>query len=441
MNRVAIAFNTCDRTELTKRSIAPLVQPGKFDLFCCDGSRTEEGKKFAERWYDRQVKFEVRRDIRGGSGPAIVYALTGILSQQASGTGIGITCEPQYKYLGLVENDVLLDQNFFGDMMGLFDNGGRNDGLEVGAVSARCYEDRILFQRDGYAVCHNLGAGMIMFTRKAAELVLQHYRTVWTTENRLLFSQLTNIDIGSYWAFRGNQNFLVADWNFDRVLAAHGLASLALTPNRATMLDQDIKPLGLKYADGNPPEVITNNAKHFETYRDNLAKIREGKLIPGAHLDRYHDGQHWTIFPHQIPAMGGIYQGDWRIRDFQPYGPFAWKAGPGFRDYGPEGFQICDGPPELVVPVSGPCDFIVSGGKEGGKIKIEDEQSGYEAEPWLVPEGDSNFMQISVPGSAGYRKLRLTTESPGVCLLALKTREPQIRLPGVRFDYSTLPPV
>ena len=62
--------------------------------------------------------------------------------------------------------------------------------MEVGAVSARCYEDRILIQRAGYTVCHNLGAGMIMFTRKAAELVLQNYRTVWTTENRLLFSQL-----------------------------------------------------------------------------------------------------------------------------------------------------------------------------------------------------------------------------------------------------------
>ena len=136
---------------------------------------------------------------------------------------------------------------------------GKQDGFNVGAVSARCYEDRILFQRDGYAVTHNLGAGMIMFTREAAELVLANYRTVWTTENRTLFAQLSGIDIGSYWAFRGNQNFLVADWNFDRVLAAHGLASLALTPNRATMLDQDIAPLGLKYADGNPPESIAGN--------------------------------------------------------------------------------------------------------------------------------------------------------------------------------------
>ena len=32
MNRIAIAFSTCDRTELTKRSIEPLLQPDKFDL-------------------------------------------------------------------------------------------------------------------------------------------------------------------------------------------------------------------------------------------------------------------------------------------------------------------------------------------------------------------------------------------------------------------------
>ncbi len=74
MNRVAIAFNTCDRTELTKRSIDPLLQPGKFDLHWCDGSRTQEGKDFP-RQYDGQV-YQFHTDVRGGSGPAIVYALT-----------------------------------------------------------------------------------------------------------------------------------------------------------------------------------------------------------------------------------------------------------------------------------------------------------------------------------------------------------------------------
>lgn len=444
MNRVAIAFNTCDRVELTKRSIEPLLQPDKFDLHWCDGSKTGQGMMLPTVYKTHHGKRIAQHfNICGGSGPAIVYVLTKLLKDtifRDDNPKWMAKTHYRHDYIGLVENDVLLEPNWFDDMMSLFER-GKQDGLEVGAVSARCYEDRILFQKDGYAVCHNLGAGMIMFTRQAAELVLQNYRTVWTSENRLLFAQLSSVDIGNYWAFKGNQNFLVADWNFDRVLAAHGLASLALIPNRVQMLDQDIAPLGLKYADGKPPEVITDNAKHFERYRDNLAKIREGKFKPGTHIERFHDGNAYTIFPHQIPAMGGLYQGDWRIRDFQGFGPFCWKAGPGERAYGTEGKSIYPGAPELVVPVSGPCEFIVSGGKEGGRIKIEDEQSGYEAEPFLVPEGDSNFMQIAVPGSAGYRKLRLTALDPGVCLFAIKAREPQATLPKVRFDHSTLPPV
>src|SRR5580658_8454148 len=136
MNRVAIAFNTCDRVELTNSSIEPLLQSGKFDLHWCDGSKTEEGQTQLDSYY-RNNSFHFYKGIHGGSGPAIVFALTKMLDNFR-----------EYEIVGLVENDVLLDQNFFDDMMALFER-GKQDGLEVGAVSARCYEDRILFQRDG----------------------------------------------------------------------------------------------------------------------------------------------------------------------------------------------------------------------------------------------------------------------------------------------------
>jgi 2-deoxy-D-gluconate 3-dehydrogenase len=145
----------------------------------------------------------------------------------------------KYTHIGLVENDVLLDKDWFDQTMALFEQ-GKAAGLEVGAVSARCYEDRILIQRDGYAITHNTGAGMIIFSRKAAELVLQNYRTVFTTENRLLFAQLSGIDIGAYWAFRGSQHWLVADWNFDRVLAVNLRGVFLCTREAAlTMVDRD----------------------------------------------------------------------------------------------------------------------------------------------------------------------------------------------------------
>jgi hypothetical protein len=431
MNRIAIAFSTCDRTELTKRSIEPLLRPDKFDLHWIDGSKTPEGMSLELGYQGRY--HSGWGGIRGGSGPAIVYALTRLLQDTIypnDDPKWKATTRYKYDYIALVENDVLLDPDWFEPTMALFEV-GKQDGLMVGAVSARCYEDRILIQRDGYAVCHNLGAGMIVFTREAAELVLQNYRTTWTTENRLVFSQLSGIDIGAFWAFRGEQQFLVADWGFDKVLASHGLASLALTPNRVTMLDQDIGPLGLKYADGK----FAMNPNIFETYRSNLERVRNGELKSGIHHPFFFDGSGYTIFAHQVPQLGGTYSGDWRIRDFLPYGPFVWKCGadtPGGETGPPH--------PKLSVSILGPCDFVVSGGITGGRIRIEDEQSGYVAEPFLPAEGTGNFMQISVPGAANYRNIRLTALNPGVCFFAIKTREPQPWLPHVRFTYDTLPP-
>lgn len=344
-----------------------------------------------------------------------------------------------YDFCGLTENDVLLDKDWFEPTIQLFER-GREDGLEVGAVSARCYEDRILIQRDGYAIMHNLGAGMIIFSREAAELVLQHYRTVWTTENRLLFAQLSGIDIGQYWAFHGMEHFLVADWNFDRVLASNGLASLALTPNKVTMLDQDIGPLGLKYADGNPPASISRSDMDSLNYAARLKQIRDGKFKPGVNAPFFRDDQGWTIFPHHIPQIGGEYKGDWRIRDFLGFGPFCWKSGrPTAAEDSPakSGFER----PSLTVPVSGPCSLVISGGKIGGSMRVEDQQSGFKAEPALPPENDgANILQIPIPSTCGYRDLKLTALSEGVCFLGLKTREPQPWLPHVKFDYSTLPP-
>lgn len=431
MNRIAIAFSTCDRIELTKRSVEPLRQPDNFDTLWIDGSKTEEGKGLYLAEGIAAGIFAVHHSIYGGSGPAIVYALTEML---AKGTHTAL-----YDCIGLVENDVLLDKDWFEPTIQLFEC-GRRDGLEVGAVSARCYEDRILIQRDGYAVCHNLGAGMIIFSRKAAELVLQHYRTVFTTENRLLFAQLSGIDIGSYWAFRGESHFLVADWNFDRVLAAHGLASLALTPNKVTMLDQDIAPLGLKYADGNPPAPISRSDMDMLNYAARLKQVREGILRPGVNEPFFRDEQGWTIFAHQIPQIGAVYSGDWRIRDFLGFGPFCWKAGrPTAAEDSPagRGFER----PSFTVPVSGPAALIISGGKTGGQVRVEDEQSGFKAEPALPPENDgANILQIPIPSACGYRPIKLTALSEGVCFLGLKTLQPQCWLPHVKFDYSTLPP-
>ena len=295
MTRVAIAFSSKDRVELTRRTIEPLLQPDKFTLLWCDGSNMPEGQDF---FTNHAFGNAMKREVRGGSCRYIVYALTTLLA-------LGVD------YVGLCENDVLLDPDWFEPTMALFEQ-GKADGLEVGAVSARNYEDRVLIQRDGYSINHNLGAGMVIFSRQAAEIILQTYRTGWTSENRKIFSILSGIDIGSFWAFKGGEHMLCADWAWDHILAAHGMCSLALTPAKATQLE-DIAAMGLKMVAAPMQSRVDQHA--YETFRERSARIRAGGLtLPVQAGDRlYHDGAH-VIFPHQIAQLGGYYEGDWHFK-------------------------------------------------------------------------------------------------------------------------------
>ena len=189
--KLAISLLTCDKPELVEQSIKPLLAGAlehKYHLFVCDGSTSEKNEKAI--WELAYPTGHVLSNVRGGAGAAIVYALTMMLQHQEG-----------YTHVGLVESDVLLLDGWL-DCLGLFSL-GTADGLEVGAVSARAYVDRVLFQRDGYVAMHNLGAGQIIFTREAAQIVLKTFRTGWTTDNRRIFSQLCGVDIGAFWAFRG----------------------------------------------------------------------------------------------------------------------------------------------------------------------------------------------------------------------------------------------
>lgn len=414
--KIALAFLTKDKPELTERSIQPLLQPDKFDLFFIDGSRTEEGKNFP--WHGIEATgFGVDQEIYGGPDAAIVYALTKLLHPMHS----------QYTHIGLCEQDVLLHPDWLGPTMALFERGNA-DGLEVGAVSARCYEDRILVQRDGYALMHNLGAGHIIFTREAARIILDNYRTTWSTDNRLIFCQLSGIDIGAYWAFRGNEQHLTADWGFDAILARHGLASLALTPSLATMLDQDIAAQGLKMAPADAGQARNDDA--FNLFEDRTRAIRWGDQMPGIHGRLQYANGAYTIFPHQIPGIGGQYNGDWRLKWAQGFGPFVWESADA--DQG----SPCVNKAE--VPILGPCEVLVGG---QGRVRITDTHSGYVSDPAIDFGGQGGILQVSVPSSVSYRTVRLEALTPGVGFYGVRTREPQPWLTGYRFGHSCLPRV
>ena len=440
MNRVCISYSSKNRLELTKQTIKPLLPQRGWDLWWYDASMEPEAAEF----FTDTIGPSAKQHLIGGSCRYIVAALTQMLAYVEDGDPGSEYGRPKYDYVGLCENDVLLDDDWFVPTMGLFEL-GKAEGLAVGAVSARTYEDRILVQRGAFGLMHNLGAGHIILTRKAAQLVLNQYRTGFTGENRRVFSMLSGIDIGRYWAFRGLDHMLVADWQYDRMLAQHGMCSLALVPTKATQLEE-IEKQGLKPA--KLPVDSLKNDSAFKTFIERTHKIRHGDLslpsTPGARL--YYDNT-WTIFPHQIPTLGGGYSGDWRFKWSLGWGCFAWKSGsvPSRRKANgggdPRGdMSAVDSFPTAVIPCIGPVDVLVSGGEGGGRVKVEDELSGFSAEPELGPEASTNVMQLAIPGAMGYRNVRLTALTSGVVFYGIRTREAQPYV-STPFDFQALPPL
>lgn len=409
--KVAIAYLTKNRAHLTEQTFPALRGSApQFDILWFDGSTDETALGLLET-LGKQATWVIP-DVKGGADAAIVRALTTMLRN------------PEYTHVGLCENDVLLAPDWFARTMALFTKAG-NDGLEVGAASARAYADRILIQRDGYAVMHNLGAGHVIFTCQAARLILENYRTGWWPDNRVLFAQVSGIDIGGYACFRGNSQWITADWHFDCILASRGLASVALTPCAADMIGQDppLEEQGLVLVDKEVDERRSNVA--MLEYMVRTRQIRAGDLKLQA-ITRIHratgNAGASLIFPHQLDDWEA--EGDWRLKWAQGFGPFAWRAGA----------DDC----KAFVRVFGPSIFIVSGDERGGKLKLIDRASGYEVEPDL-PSIEHGLVQLAVPGHCAWQEVELQCGA-GVTFYGVQTQEPQ-PASTMSFDYSILPPV
>lgn len=400
--KVGIAFSTKDRVELTRQSVVPLLQPDLFDLHWVDGSTTAAGE--AEPWLHSEV-YKVHPNIRGGADAAIVYGLSCLLDS-----------DQNYDVVGLVENDVLLDLDWFDKVMPLFE--AHNC---VGAVSARCYEDRRLFQSEGYAVMHNLGAGMILLKRKAAELILNEFRTGFTDENRQMFMQVAGVDIGNFWAFKQGQHWITADWQFERILARNGYAALAVTPSACQMIGQDppLEQQGLKLV---TEYGSAENEQAIEDFFARLAKLQYASMwaFGWGPAPRFPDGGQ-LFFPHQLRLLKHARVGKWRLKWLQGFGPFAYKGLKGA---------------ELHVEVSGPCAFSLH---KPDCFEISDERSGFNVRPKAI-DGD-DIVIVQVPAGVSHRTVSLKCAKDGGLFCGLWVVQPQLLVWGKGFRWAELPPV
>jgi hypothetical protein len=229
-SRVGFAFSSKERMELSLRSLASIDTDAGFDLIWADGSNSAEGKALPSSVKLRNCNLvETHLDVRGGPDAAIRFSLNRLLA-------LG------YDYCGLIENDIEFQRGWFANLMDLFAKGQR-DGIKVGAVTARTLETRILGQTPDYAVVWSAGAGMVLFTRLAAKIVLARYRNRTAKEVSAFYANAFNSDLKNVWELWTDKpdRWVGCDWGFDLELYRHGLATLGLVPCQAFNVDCDLE--------------------------------------------------------------------------------------------------------------------------------------------------------------------------------------------------------
>jgi hypothetical protein len=338
-----------------------------------------------------------------------------------------------YPFCGLIETDIQLARGWFAALMGLFDKGAA-DGLAVGAATVRAFEQRVLLKRPGYAVLMNIGAGMILLTREAARLILDHYRTPATPELRDWFLVSTGRDCAEFGegAFRlgpGADVALASDYQYDMVLQRHGLCTLAADPGFAV----DLAAGGVRaaelggYATPAPPDPDGAAARAVAALAATLAACRATpQSAPYLHSAALGG---WILFLHQLLFMvdsPARLVGRWRIVWSKHHGPFL--------------FESDDPAAALILPLHGAlCGLGYRGGADNAPIELHDG-----VRPAAVLEARSTeprplYARASLT-AVGTAPVAIRAAGPGALrLFALGVTAPQPWLPtSPRLDAERL---
>jgi hypothetical protein len=221
--RVAVAYSTKDRTDLTRLTVAPLIDDPNLDLYWFDGSATEPGRQLPfELCADQTAICELHQGVVGGPDRAIMYALQTLRARS-------------YDLVILVENDVMLSAGWFAAMYASIER-AEAAGFRVGAASVRVFAERVLSFNGNYCLMLNSGAGFIALTPPAIDIVLANYRTLTGVEFIQHFRHMTGIDVSGTVEFQASQPLSV-DFIFDLMLYLHGYVVAAPAITFASMID------------------------------------------------------------------------------------------------------------------------------------------------------------------------------------------------------------
>jgi hypothetical protein len=234
-SKVGFALSTRDRFVFTMRTIKSLDAEGRFDLIWNDGSERNEVPELSRYIAFRNARLlEVNYGVKGGADAAICFGLRRLL-------------ELGYDFVGLVENDVLLAPGWLAAMRDAFETAAE-EGVVVGAVSSLGYESRVLEYRKNYSIDWARGAALVLFTREAAQLVLENYSHLKMTSQQIRGFYVEQFDVALHvpeWAVGGRwmDGPMTLDWGYAPLLYANGHACVGTIPSFASDLEFDVRKI------------------------------------------------------------------------------------------------------------------------------------------------------------------------------------------------------
>jgi hypothetical protein len=236
-DRIGFSFSTKDRYLFTLQTLQNLDTESGFDLIWNDGSKEEGVPALAKNYKFQNANLvEVNYGVTGGAEAAVCSGLSRLLK-------LG------YDYVGLIENDILFRPGWFSALKKLFSLGA-DEGIVCGSVTARSFESHALEYRSGFSVQSDIGAGMVLFSRPAAEIIMNLYSNpsslqMTTHSWQKFYADLFGLDLrkfSPFWAYPPDKAFpCTLDWGYTPSLYLRGYASLGTIPSYASDLEFDVE--------------------------------------------------------------------------------------------------------------------------------------------------------------------------------------------------------
>ncbi|HLJ24468.1 MAG TPA: hypothetical protein VKT71_10215 [Candidatus Acidoferrales bacterium] len=236
-DRFGFSFSTRNRYFFTLQTLQSLDTEGGFDLIWNDGSTEPGVPALAKNYKFKNARLvEANFGVTGGPERAVCFGLSRLL-------------ELGYDYAGLIENDILFRPGWFRALRKLFSQGAE-EGIVCGSATARSFESHALEYRAGYSVQSDTGAGMVLFSRAAAEIIMQLYANpsslqMTTHSWQKFYADLFGLDLRNFspfWALPKDRPVpCTLDWGYTPSLYLNGYASLSTIPSYASDLEFDVE--------------------------------------------------------------------------------------------------------------------------------------------------------------------------------------------------------